>query len=46
MPQSRWFAHYALGFDTVEINNSFYRLLSTSSGQESRLWIYIINNNF
>ncbi|HTM03455.1 MAG TPA: DUF72 domain-containing protein [Vicinamibacterales bacterium] len=23
---SRWFAHYALSFDTVEINNSFYRL--------------------
>ena len=26
LPQSRWFAHYALSFDTVEINNSFYRL--------------------
>ena len=25
-PTSRWFAHYALTFDTVEINNSFYRL--------------------
>jgi uncharacterized protein YecE (DUF72 family) len=24
--QSRWFSHYALTFDTVEINNSFYRL--------------------
>jgi uncharacterized protein YecE (DUF72 family) len=23
---SRWFAHYALSFDTVEINSSFYRL--------------------
>src|SRR5918996_216831 len=23
---TRWFAHYALTFDTVEINNSFYRL--------------------
>jgi uncharacterized protein YecE (DUF72 family) len=23
---SRWFAHYALSFDTVEINNTFYRL--------------------
>jgi uncharacterized protein YecE (DUF72 family) len=23
---SRWFAHYALSFDTVEINHSFYRL--------------------
>ena len=26
LPQARWFAHYALTFDTVEINNSFYRL--------------------
>ena len=26
LPQSRWFAHYALTLDTVEINNSFYRL--------------------
>jgi len=26
LPQSRWFAHYAVQFDTVEINNSFYRL--------------------
>lgn len=26
MPVKRWFAHYAATFDTVEINNSFYRL--------------------
>jgi uncharacterized protein YecE (DUF72 family) len=26
LPQSGWFAHYARTFDTVEINNSFYRL--------------------
>jgi uncharacterized protein YecE (DUF72 family) len=26
LPTSRWFAHYARTFDTVEINNSFYRL--------------------
>jgi len=26
LPQSKWFAHYAAHFDTVEINNSFYRL--------------------
>ena len=26
LPQSQWFAHYARTFDTVEINNSFYRL--------------------
>jgi uncharacterized protein YecE (DUF72 family) len=26
LPTSRWFEHYAQTFDTVEINNSFYRL--------------------
>ena len=26
LPVKRWFAHYADTFDTVEINNSFYRL--------------------
>jgi uncharacterized protein YecE (DUF72 family) len=26
LPQKRWFAFYAEHFDTVEINNSFYRL--------------------
>ena len=26
LPQKRWFEHYAGVFDTVEINNSFYRL--------------------
>jgi uncharacterized protein YecE (DUF72 family) len=26
LPVSRWFEHYARTFDTVEINNSFYRL--------------------
>lgn len=26
VPQTRWFEHYARTFDTVEINNSFYRL--------------------
>src|SRR5918999_5766934 len=25
LPVSRWFGHYARVFDTVEINNSFYR---------------------
>jgi uncharacterized protein YecE (DUF72 family) len=31
VPQSRWFAHYATVFDTVEINNSFYRLPSADT---------------
>jgi uncharacterized protein YecE (DUF72 family) len=26
LPQRAWFAHYASRFDTVEINNTFYRL--------------------
>lgn len=26
LPQSRWLEHYATVFDTVELNNSFYRL--------------------
>jgi uncharacterized protein YecE (DUF72 family) len=28
LPARAWFAHYAAAFDTVEINNSFYRLPS------------------
>ncbi len=28
LPQKRWFEYYAQQFDTVEINNSFYRLPS------------------
>ena len=31
LPQSRWFQHYATVFDTVEINNSFYRLPEEST---------------
>jgi uncharacterized protein YecE (DUF72 family) len=31
LPTSRWFAHYALTFDTVEINNTFYRLPDAST---------------
>jgi uncharacterized protein YecE (DUF72 family) len=26
LPRTRWFEHYAAAFDTVEINNTFYRL--------------------
>jgi len=26
LPQSRWLSHYAQRFDTVEVNNTFYRL--------------------
>ena len=31
LPQSRWYAHYANTFDTVEINYSFYRLPSEAA---------------
>lgn len=30
MPTKEWFAHYAATFDTVEINNTFYRLPEAS----------------
>ncbi|HUR68179.1 MAG TPA: DUF72 domain-containing protein [Candidatus Thermoplasmatota archaeon] len=26
LPKSRWFAHYAARFETVEVNNTYYRL--------------------
>lgn len=31
LQQGAWFAHYARAFDTVEINNSFYRLPSAGA---------------
>ena len=31
VPASAWFAHYASVFDTVEINNTFYRLPEAST---------------
>src|SRR4029079_10973524 len=31
LPQARWVEHYAKTFDTVEINNSFYRLPERST---------------
>jgi uncharacterized protein YecE (DUF72 family) len=31
LPSSRWFDHYASVFDTVEINNTFYRLPEAST---------------
>ena len=31
LPQSRWLEHYATKFDTVEINNTFYRLPEASA---------------
>jgi len=31
LPKSQWFTHYAQHFDTVEINNTFYRLPKDTS---------------
>jgi uncharacterized protein YecE (DUF72 family) len=31
LPQRRWLAHYATVFDTVEVNNTFYRLPKRSA---------------
>jgi uncharacterized protein YecE (DUF72 family) len=36
IPQKRWLEHYAAHFDTVEINNTFYRLPEASSFKEWR----------
>lgn len=36
LPQKRWFEHYADEFDTVEINNSFYRLPSGDTFEKWR----------
>src|SRR5436305_10710486 len=30
LPQRLWFEHYATRFDTVEVNNTFYRLPATA----------------
>jgi uncharacterized protein YecE (DUF72 family) len=31
LPKREWFAYYATHFDTVEINNTFYRLPSAKT---------------
>ena len=36
LPQKAWLEHYAEHFDTVEINNTFYRLPEASSFREWR----------
>jgi len=33
LPQRRWFEHYATMFDTVEVNNSFYRLPTEAAAE-------------
>jgi uncharacterized protein YecE (DUF72 family) len=36
LPQSRWLEHYAQQFDTVEVNNTFYRLPEAATFAEWR----------
>lgn len=36
LPQKSWLAYYAMQFDTVEVNNSFYRLPSEKTFSEWR----------
>ena len=33
LPQRRWFEYYATLFDTVEVNNSFYRLPTEAAAE-------------
>ena len=47
LPQSRWLEHYATHFDTVEINNTFYRLPEASTfsawrGRAPRGFLYAV----
>jgi uncharacterized protein YecE (DUF72 family) len=37
LPPRRWFEHYAAYFDTVELNNTFYRLPSSQTFRRWRL---------
>jgi uncharacterized protein YecE (DUF72 family) len=34
LPQREWFAHYATNFDTVELNNTFYRLPPVETAEQ------------
>src|SRR5688572_25082964 len=43
LPKKRWFAYYASHFDTVEINNTFYRL---PQGQVFEAWREQAPENF
>lgn len=50
LPSSRWFSHYARHFDTVEINNTFYRLPPAATfdawqGQAPPGFLYAVKAN-
>jgi uncharacterized protein YecE (DUF72 family) len=43
LPQNRWLGHYATIFDTVEVNNSFYRLPEAATFES---WAGRVPGNF
>ncbi|MEY2521891.1 MAG: hypothetical protein QOJ66_456 [Ilumatobacteraceae bacterium] len=43
MPQSRWLQHYATMFDTVELNNTFYRVPTAHAVEH---WAASVPNDF
>ncbi|UCD51742.1 MAG: DUF72 domain-containing protein [Phycisphaerales bacterium] len=50
LPKRRWFQHYAQHFDTVEVNNTFYRLPRESTVQNWRQqappgFVYVVKAN-
>jgi len=50
LPKSRWFEHYAQHFETVEVNNTFYRLPRESTVQKWRQqapqgFVYVVKAN-
>jgi uncharacterized protein YecE (DUF72 family) len=50
LAKSKWFEHYARHFDTVEINNTFYRLPKTSTVESWRAkappgFLYVVKAN-
>jgi uncharacterized protein YecE (DUF72 family) len=40
IPKKHWFVHYASRFDTVEINNTFYRI-TVHPRQLTADWVYL-----
>lgn len=50
LPKRRWFEHYSRHFDTVEVNNTFYRLPKTTTVESWRAkapagFVYVVKAN-
>ena len=50
LPKTKWFEHYAQHFDTVEVNNTFYRLPRTTTVEHWRAkapkgFVYVVKAN-